>query len=516
MKRILSLILAIIMLSSVLLSCGKSDDPSITEGTVTTESSEVNNPEDGLIDGAVYRILSSTLDRLEYAIKGNEFCSRNNMQCEITTYKGILSSLWRVRYVDDGSAILLESVATCERYLTVQPDSKSGNPITVSSPIDSKFSGQKFTPIKNDDGLYLLKEINSLYVLSASTETAGATVISEEQEDGKTLQLWKLVKTADADKQIPTLLPVSGDVVHSSTPEIIRDGDTYYMYVMTEKVWVKKSDDLRVWKGAAIAFDKADKKFPFSWMEKEVPGYGLWCPGIYEMNGKYYLYYALSTGGSQHSAICLAVNETLDVTSKKYKWVDKGVVLHSYVGDDFNAIDPQLFIDQDGISWLVYGSYWSGIKMRRVDPETGYLDESHPEVYSIARNAPRSSEDSAGAIEAPYIVYKDGYYYLFCATGRMNVGEYSNHVGRSENVTGPYVDSKGREMMDGYAEIVTQDTETISLCAHNSVFHDFDGQWYMVCEYFTAVEEHSHMLISTIVWTEDGWPTTALTPKLFK
>ena len=516
MKRTIAWLLVLIM-SLSLFACKKND--SSPEQNNTSELTSVDNTEpveEGLIDGAVYRIVASALDRIEYAIKGAEFCSRNNMECTISPYKGVLSSLWRVRFVDDGKAILLESVATCERYLTVPTNSEPGAHITVSSPTASSYPGQKFFPIKNEDGNYVLREADSLCVLGLTSAAAGATVIADDQGENDQTQLWKLIKTANPDKEIPTLLPLSGDIIHSSTPEIIRDGDTYYMYIMTAAVSVKKSYDLRNWTHIGSALHKANKSVPVSWMEKEVPGYGLWCPGIYEINGKYYLYYALSTGGSQHSAICMAVNETLDYESKRYKWVDKGVVLHSYVGDDFNAIDPCVITDQDGITWLVYGSYWSGIKMRRLDPDTGFLDENYPEVYSLARNNPRSKGADGGAIEAPFIIYKDGYYYLFCATGPMQAGRYMNHVGRSENITGPYVDSKGRPMMDGYAEVVTHDTETITICAHNSIFHDYDGQWYMVCEYFTPVEDHSHMLISTIVWTEDGWPTTALTPNLFK
>ena len=503
MKKFLSFSLAIIMILPLLFSCKNGTGPVPATGSSTTGESTKVDPEDGLIDGAVYRIVTTALDRNEYVIKGNGYCLPDNMECTISAYKGVLSSLWRVRFTEDNTSITLESIATCERYITVPKDSKTGDPITVSSPLDPTHPGQIFIPVKSENGCYILKEKKSSDVISLKSASAGSSIITAE-EDGSPTQLWKFIKTADPEKQIPSLLPLSGGIAHSSTPEVIRDGDTYYMYVMTGGVSIKKSLDLRNWEYIGDAFSKTDKPFPFSWMSQEVPGYGLWCPGIYEMNGKYYLYYALSTGGSQYSAICLAVNETLDYTSKKYRWVDKGVVLHSHYGDDFNAIDPQLFIDQDGISWLVYGSYWSGIQMRRIDPETGHLDENHPEVHYLA---------SIEGIEAPYIVYREGYYYLFCAT---NIGEYDNRVGRSENVTGPYVDKKGRPMLDGYSELVTANTETIKTCAHNSFFKDYDGQWYMIGEY-TPPEVGSPFtaIISTVVWTEDGWPTTALTPNLF-
>ena len=261
MKRLLSFALALIMLTSVFFSCGKDNNPENNSSTLTTANNNAVNPDDSLIDGAVYRIVTPTLDRIEYAIKGNEFCSRNNMECTVSSYKGVLSSLWRVRFTGEDNSIVIESVATCERYLTVPQDSEYGTPITVSSPLNPSQPGQKFFAVKDENGYYTLKNTDSLSVIGLSSPSAGATVISAE-EDGSLSQSWKFIKTADPDKQIPTLLPVSGDVIHSSTPEIIRDGDTYYMYIMTGRVSIKKSDDLRVWKGVGSAFDKADKSFP--------------------------------------------------------------------------------------------------------------------------------------------------------------------------------------------------------------------------------------------------------------
>ena len=41
--------------------------------------------------------------------------------------------------------------------------------------------------------------------------------------------------------------------------------------------------------------------------------------------------------------------------------------------DDFNAIDPTILVDSDGSVWMTYGSFWSGIKQRQIDPTTGEL-----------------------------------------------------------------------------------------------------------------------------------------------
>jgi len=54
-------------------------------------------------------------------------------------------------------------------------------------------------------------------------------------------------------------------------------------------------------------------------------------------------------------------------------------------------------------------------------------------------------------IEAPYIHYRDGYYYLFANWGSCCNGTDSTYrivVGRSEEVEGPYFDKRGRDMID--------------------------------------------------------------------
>lgn len=50
--------------------------------------------------------------------------------------------------------------------------------------------------------------------------------------------------------------------------------------------------------------------------------------------------------------------EMLEPDSPEYEWVDPGEVLRSRPGDPWNAIDPNLVLDEDGESWLAWGSFW--------------------------------------------------------------------------------------------------------------------------------------------------------------
>ena len=76
---------------------------------------------------------------------------------------------------------------------------------------------------------------------------------------------------------------------------------------------------------------------------------GVWAPHISYFHGRYYLYYSVSTFGSQRSSIGVAVNATLDPADPKYRWEDQGMVLDSSPDrTPFNAIDAAAFLQLAG------------------------------------------------------------------------------------------------------------------------------------------------------------------------
>ncbi len=91
-----------------------------------------------------------------------------------------------------------------------------------------------------------------------------------------------------------------------------------------------------------------------------------------------------STFGSNRSSIGLATNQTLDPASEKYRWVDQGKVISSESRDDWNAIDPNVVLDEQHQPWLSFGSFWGGIKLRKLDRSTGKLVLDDQTLYSLA------------------------------------------------------------------------------------------------------------------------------------
>src|SRR6266481_8078064 len=170
-------------------------------------------------------------------------------------------------------------------------------------------------------------------------------------------------------QQNPHVIKAVGDVEYTHDPSIIKDGDTWYLFgtnngpERTGELPIRCSQDLSHWKRCGYVFPGIP-----DWIKKESPETReLWAPDPSYFHGEYHLYYAFSAFGKNTSGIALATNKTLDPKSPNFRWVDRGLVLRSRLEDDFNAIDPTLVFDDQGHAWLSFGSFWSGIKMRRID-----------------------------------------------------------------------------------------------------------------------------------------------------
>jgi arabinan endo-1,5-alpha-L-arabinosidase len=193
--------------------------------------------------------------------------------------------------------------------------------------------------------------------------------------------------------------------------------------------------------------------------------------------------------------------------------------LRSVAEDDFNAIDPNIVFDERGQAWLSFGSFWSGIKMRKIDSLTGKLSATDSRVYAIAsRKRPDNPQPAKPglpsdwqAIEAPFIVRHQGFYYLFvsfdlCCRGLKS--SYRTMVGRSRVVTGPYVDRDGVAMLQGGGTSLLTANERWLGPGGESVLQRPEGD-FMVFHAYDAATGKPALHVSTLMW-KDGWPLAAL------
>lgn len=292
-------------------------------------------------------------------------------------------------------------------------------------------------------------------------------------------------------------------------PVLIKEKDIYYLFCTGKGIKSYSSKDLKNWKSEPAVF--AEKPV---WTDKVVPNFEnhIWAPDISFHNNLYYLYYSVSAFGKNTSAIGVATNVTLNLEDKNYKWTDHGIVVQSYPNrDEWNAIDPNLVIDENNIPWLSFGSFWDGIKMLKLNPDLKSIAEPQ-EWHTIAkrRNTPLSGASSA--IEAPFVFKKNGYYYLFtswdlCCKGKEST--YKVAVGRSKSVTGPYVDKEGNLLNQGGGTIVVKGDESYFGVGHNSVY-TFDGKDYLFYHGYDAQQKgKSVLVVKELKWDADFWPVVS-------
>ncbi|RAY15866.1 arabinan endo-1,5-alpha-L-arabinosidase [Actinomadura craniellae] len=309
-----------------------------------------------------------------------------------------------------------------------------------------------------------------------------------------TLIFATLTGTAHAAYPDPGL--VRGDVF-THDPTMIRTSDgTYYTYSTHNGLEARSSTN-------RIDFAAAGAALPSgaSWARQySGDARELWAPDVSYQNGQYYMYYSASSFGSNHSAIGLAISST----GRPGSWRDRGRVITSSSRDSFNAIDPQLTVDAQGRWWLAFGSWWTGIKMIRIDPATGNRHADRT-IHSLAG---RTRTDLG--IEAPHIVHRGGYYYLFtswdlCCRGTGST--YKIMVGRSASITGPYVDRNGvRLTSGGGTEVLATHGGRVIGPGGQSVYRD-GTQDLLVYHYYDRTDGGRHKLgINYLGIDAAGWP----------
>lgn len=291
----------------------------------------------------------------------------------------------------------------------------------------------------------------------------------------------------------PVALAVSGSL-GTHDPALIAHDGVFHLWHTGPGVPGKTSTDLMRWEDGASAFGSNP-----GWIAGSVPGArDLWAPDVSHFGGRFHLYYSASTFGSNDSCIGHATRDAIDQGS----WSDQGSVVCSREGDDdFNAIDPNVIVDVDGTPWLSFGSFWSGVKAVRLDTSGARADD---EVHDLASRG-------GGAIEAPFIVRRCGFYYLFvsfdcCCDGASST--YNTRVGRSENVLGPYVDKAGMAMMQGGGTLLVTGAGRWHGPGHNAVIWSGTRAYNVFHAYDANSGGRSSLRVAELAWDEAGWPVS--------
>jgi arabinan endo-1,5-alpha-L-arabinosidase len=303
-----------------------------------------------------------------------------------------------------------------------------------------------------------------------------------------------LVPTSAAGATYPNPWPTTGDVA-AHDPSMIRlASGEYVVYSTHNGLEARTSWDALHWTRSGSALPNG-----VSWATaytgdpKE-----LWAPDVSYHNGKYWMYFAASSFGSNNSAIGLATSGT----GLPGSWTDQGVVYTSTSSSDYNAIDPNLEVDASGRWWLTFGSFWSDIKQIRLDPATG-------KVYAGASRTSVAFRPTAPQAEEAAFLYRHGsYYYLFVSWDFCCQGVNSTYrimVGRGTSPNGPFTDASGVAMLSGGGTQVLATHGNVIGPGGQSILNT-NGVDLLVYHYYDGANNGAtHLALNTLNWST-GWP----------
>lgn len=307
------------------------------------------------------------------------------------------------------------------------------------------------------------------------------------------------------------------DTVFVHDPVMALEDGTYHLFATGNHIAHMTSRDRKTW---TVYRDGLIKDIP-AWTHDSVPGFEkhIWAPDIIHFQGKWWLAYSCSTFGRNTSAIGLLSNTSL---SNDKGWRDEGCVVSSKENrDNWNAIDPAFIVDEKGQPWMTFGSFWDGIQLVKLDntmhiakgekPFT--IARRYPVGHKPAEENPTSKYAGPNAIEAPFILKRGDWYYLFvsqdyCCRGMEST--YRVAVGRSRQVAGPYLDREGKDMAQGGGTVLLEGDKKEYEATGHSAAYDFPDGYLFICHGYSVAQKGASVLVQRgISWDEQGWPVLA-------
>ena len=277
------------------------------------------------------------------------------------------------------------------------------------------------------------------------------------------------------------LAQIGKPYIHDPSTVIFCDGK-YYVFGTGGGGLI--SDDGWVWHSGAVR-----------------PGGGV-APDVIHIGDRYYVTYAKGGGGlagGHASNIYVMWTKTLDPKSPEFGFKDEHIVASSNGVEDCDAIDPAFLLDPTtGKLWLTYGTFYGYIRIVELDPKTGERIQGNKPV------------DIAIDCEATDMIYRDGWYYLLGDHGTCCDGANSTYnivVGRSKNVTGPFRDNMGVNMLKGGGKFLVGASGHFFGPGHFGLLKLGDGVEKFSCHYESDLKQggRSVLGIRPLLW-KDGWP----------
>ena len=268
-------------------------------------------------------------------------------------------------------------------------------------------------------------------------------------------------------------------------PCIVKEGDTYYLtgtswpnfenYGELPGTSIYASEDLKNWRHICDPVRRPSKEGPEWWK------CNFWAPEIFIHNGKYY--YTVNTSrtyltdeGGMENEVALFV---ADKIGGPYQPVTKE---HSVtIGND-----AHIFCDIDGKIYM----FVSGIYGFEIDLETGTQIGEKFFCVSPTSDQGKWTSVHATGFEGPYVVLRDGVYFLFFSTWARG---YEIGYATATNIRGPWTmhpfpiyGSMNKATCDRLGTKYEQDyyVNDFAESGHNTIFKGPDGRDWIVAHVF--------------------------------
>lgn len=276
-------------------------------------------------------------------------------------------------------------------------------------------------------------------------------------------------------------------------PDVIRGDDgNFYLYATEHSKTdanmknspVMRSADLVNWTKAGSIF--TDETHPQITTQ---PDAGIWAPTVSKVGDKYLIYYS-QPGLNYKHAIGVASSD-----SPSGPFTDHGKLIDSDEQGVDVSIDAFLY-QEDGRNYLFWGSF------RKIS-----VIELTADGLAIKDGEVRR-EVAGGQYEAAYVIKRDGYYYLIVSSGLnyQKNGNYHIVVGRSQSITGPYVDKDDKDMMRVNHELMLKGDGYFTSTGHSSriITDDLQQDWILYHSYIPPYD-YRCLMLDRVHWI-DGWP----------
>jgi alpha-N-arabinofuranosidase len=282
-------------------------------------------------------------------------------------------------------------------------------------------------------------------------------------------------------------------------PSLCRVGSDYYLVTSSFSYFpgipIFHSKDLVNWKQIGHVMDRSEQ------MDLNGLGVsrGIFAPAIRYNGGAFYVACTLVDKGGNFV-----------VTAKK----PEGPWSNPVWIPQINGIDPSMFFDENGKTYIVYNSIapddkplYNGhrtIRMYEFDvTNLKVTGEEH-----ILVNGGTDLSKKPIWIEAPHIFQKDGYYFLIAAEGGTG-DQHSEVVFRSKKVEGPYISFEKNPILT-QRHLDSKRKNPITSTGHADLVQTETGDWWAVFLGCRPYDDDMYNLgretfLAPVKW-HDGWP----------